>query len=102
MNKSRLTKQRIVGIPKEQETGLAVPELCHNHGVSSPTFYKRKAKYGGLNVAEARKLKMLKVPADGNAKLKRMPRARSSITSRLRTSWQARLANRLCLGHQYN
>jgi putative transposase len=48
---------------------LAVTELCRKHGVSSPTFYKWKAKYGGLDVSEARRLKALE---DENAKLKRM------------------------------
>jgi putative transposase len=48
---------------------LAVAELCRKHGVSSPTFYKWKAKFGGLDVSEARRLKALE---DENAKLKRM------------------------------
>jgi putative transposase len=54
---------------KEQEAGLAVAELCRKHGVSAATFYKWKAKYGGLEVSEARKLKALE---EENAKLKRM------------------------------
>ena len=69
MKKSRFTEDQIVGILKEQEAGVAVAELCRKHGVSSPTFYKWKAKYGGLEVSEARKLKALE---DENAKLKRM------------------------------
>jgi putative transposase len=69
MKKSRFTEDQIVGILKEQEAGMAVAELCRRHGVSSPTFYKWKAKYGGLEVSEARKLKALE---DENAKLKRM------------------------------
>jgi putative transposase len=69
MKKSRFTEDQIVGILKEQEAGMAVAELCRRHGVSSPTFYKGKAKYGGLEVSEARKLKALE---DENAKLKRM------------------------------
>jgi putative transposase len=48
---------------------VTVAELCRKHGVSSPTFYKWKAKFGGLDVSEARRLKALE---DGNAKLKRM------------------------------
>jgi len=46
-----------------------VTELCRKHGVSSPTFYKWKARFGGLDVSEARRLKALE---DENAKLKRM------------------------------
>jgi putative transposase len=69
MKKSRFTEDQIVGILKEQGAGLAVAELCRKHGVSTPTFYKWKAKYGGLEVSEARKLKALE---DENAKLKRM------------------------------
>ena len=69
MKKSRFTEEQIVGILKDQETGLAVAELCRKHGISSPTFYKWKAKYGGLDVSEARKVKALE---DENAKLKRM------------------------------
>jgi putative transposase len=69
MKRSRFTEEQIIGILREQEVGVTVTELCRKHGVSSPTFYKWKAKYGGLDVSEARKLKALE---DENAKLKRM------------------------------
>jgi putative transposase len=69
MKRSRFTEEQIIAILKEQEAGVAVAELCRKHGVSSPTFYKWKAKFGGLDVSEARRLKALE---DENAKLKRM------------------------------
>jgi putative transposase len=69
MKRSRFTEEQIIAILKEQEAGVAVADLCRKHGVSSPTFYKWKAKFGGLDVSEARRLKALE---DENAKLKRM------------------------------
>jgi putative transposase len=69
MKRSRFTEEQIIAILREQETGVPVADLCRKHGVSSPTFYKWKAKYGGLDVSEARRLKVLE---DENAKLKRM------------------------------
>ena len=50
MKQSRFTEEQIIGILREQETGIAVKELCREHGVSSPTFYKWKAKFGGMDV----------------------------------------------------
>lgn len=69
MKRSRFTEEQIIGILREQEAGVPVADLCRRHGLSSPTFYKWKAKYGGLDVSEARRLKALE---DENAKLKRM------------------------------
>ena len=69
MKRSRFTEEQIIAILREQETGVPVADLCRKHGLSSPTFYKWKAKYGGLDVSEARRLKALE---DENAKLKRM------------------------------
>ena len=69
MKRSRFAEERIIGILREQEAGVPVRDLCRKHGLSSPTFYKWKAKFGGLDVSEARRLKALE---DENAKLKRM------------------------------
>ena len=69
MKRSRFTEEQIIGILREQEAGIPVADLCRKHGLSSPTFYKWKAKYGGMDVSEARRLKALE---DENAKLKRM------------------------------
>lgn len=54
---------------KEQEAGMSTADVCRKHGVSSATFYKFKARYGGLDVSEARRLRALE---DGNGKLKNL------------------------------
>ena len=67
--RSRFTEEQIIGILREQEGGLATADLCRKHGISSATFYKWKAKFGGLEVSDARRLKALE---DENAKLKKL------------------------------
>ena len=69
MKKSRFNETQIVAILQEADAGLKVAELCRKHGISLPTFYKWKSKYGGLGVAELRRIKDLE--AD-HAKFKRM------------------------------
>ena len=69
MKRSRFSEEQIIGILKEQEAGMAMADVCRKHGVSSATFYKWKARYGGLEVSDARRLKALE---DENAKLKKL------------------------------
>jgi putative transposase len=69
MKRSRFTEEQIIGILKEQEAGAKTLDVCRKHGVSSASFYKWKAKYGGLEVSEARRLRALE---DENAKLKKL------------------------------
>ena len=66
---SRFTEEQIIGILREQEAGLSTSDVCRQHGISSATFYKRKAKFGGLDVSDAKRLKSLE---DENAKLKKL------------------------------
>src|SRR3974390_435766 len=69
MKGSRFKEEQIIAILREQEAGAATADVCRKHGISSATFYKWKAKFGGLDVSDARGLKALE---DENAKLKRL------------------------------
>ncbi len=69
MRKSRFTDEQIIGILKEHHAGVPAVDLCRKHGISDATFYKWRARYGGMDVSDAKKLKALE---DENAKLKRL------------------------------
>jgi len=69
MKRSRFSEEQIIGMIKEQEAGMPTAEVCRKHGISSASFYKYKAKFGGMDVSDARKLKSLE---SENAKLKKL------------------------------
>ena len=69
MKRSRFSEEQIIAILKEHEAGMPTADVCRRHGTSSATFYKYKAKFGGLDVSEARRLRALE---DENAKLKKL------------------------------
>jgi putative transposase len=69
MKGSRCTEEQIIGILREQEAGAKTADVCRKHGVSEATFYKWKAKFGGLDVSEARRLRQLE---DENTRLKKL------------------------------
>jgi putative transposase len=69
MRPSRFNEEQIIAILREQEAGSATADVCRKHGISSATFYKWKAKYGGLEVSDARRLKALD---DENRRLKKL------------------------------
>lgn len=69
MKKSKFSESRIMGILKQAEAGTPVPELCREHGMSSATFYKWRAKYGGMDASLMSRLKELE---EENRRLKKM------------------------------
>ncbi len=69
MKRSRFSEEQIISILKQQESGVSTADVCREHGISSATFYKWKAKFGGLEVSDARRLKALE---DENTKLKKL------------------------------
>ena len=69
MKRQRFTEEQIIGILREQDAGAKVPDLARKHGISEATLYNWKAKYGGLDVSEDKRLKALE---DENVKLKKI------------------------------
>ena len=69
MKRSRFSEEQVIGVLKEHEAGVAVGELCRKHGMSPATLYSWKAKFGGLEVSDARKLRALE---EENGRLKRL------------------------------
>ena len=69
MRTSRFSEAQIIGVLREQEAGSATAEVCRRHGISEQTFYRWKAKYGGMQPSDAQKLKGLE---DENRRLKKL------------------------------
>jgi putative transposase len=69
MKRKRFTEEQIIGVLKEAAAGAKTLEICRRHGISEQTFYRWKAKYAGLEIAEVRRLRQLE---DENGRLKRL------------------------------
>jgi putative transposase len=69
MKRKRYTEEQIIGILKEHEAGISAPELARRHGVSEQSIYRWKAKFGGMEVSDAKRLRELE---EENRRLKRM------------------------------
>jgi putative transposase len=69
MKRSRFTEEQIIAMLREQEGGVKTADVCRKHGISDATFYKWKAKFGGMEVSDARRLKVFE---SENAKLKKL------------------------------
>mgnify|MGYP000193254993 CR=1 FL=1 len=69
MRRSRFSEEQIIAILAEQEAGVRTKDLCRKHGISDATFYKWKAKYGGMTVSETARLRTLE---EENRRLKKM------------------------------
>ena len=88
MKKTRFTESQILSILKQQEQGLSVSDLCREHGISAATFYNWKAKYGGMNASQLKKLKEME---EENSRLKKMYADLSLVHQALRDAVEKKL-----------
>jgi putative transposase len=88
MKKSKFTESQIIKILKQQEAGVKVSDLCREHGISEPTFYNWKAKYGGMDSSQLKRVKELE---EENAKLKKMYADLSLINHALKDAIEKKL-----------
>jgi putative transposase len=84
MKRARFTEEQIIAVLKGHETGVKTADLARKHGISEATFYNWKAKYGGMDVSEARRLKVLE---DENAKLKKLRGMRYPASEKAKIVW---------------
>ena len=91
MKGRRFTEEQIIGVLKEGDAGAKTKDLCRKHGVSEATFYNWKAKYGGMTVSEARRLRELE---GENARLKKLLAEaeldKAALKDLLNRKWEAR------------
>ena len=80
MKRKRYSEEKIISILKEHDAGASVPDLSRRHGIVENTIYRWKSKYGGMEVSEAKRLRVLE---SENAKLKKLPSHHRSQTDRV-------------------
>ena len=88
MKKSKFTESQIVAIIKQQENGLKVSDICREHGISEPTFYQWKSKYGGMDASQLKRVKELE---EENSRLKKMYAELSLLNHALKDAIEKKL-----------